>query len=327
MYAVLSSAEQCADIFPQGELLEFNLGERARLESTAYNSSIPFDDVFNGMRRRLILLRHESLYSETDSEVVVCDHNTRQIIPDAPVFSEMQDPYYLGRFMGEDDQLYHVIGGVKITVVDDKVTSWQDVFFRYKNSIMELANRSREPEPWLVGVPKWKDTRAVQLLGGIAVMPRPQGEFGGAGSIGTFETKHLGTFEKDLYRYAAAQDEATLIYGLFGEGRWGGPNQLRAIANTIVVNGHTGWRGADLLKYYESMQFTFDWTSKKVQSYVGSVATADHFMTMEPKPGHELGKVHFTAGRVPCNDGSGDEWLYGGVQDRAVGRLRIPGIR
>lgn len=318
-------SEQCEAIPQRGRLLEFELGERKQPDSTLYNPSIPFPDVFQGEVSTLILLRHESLYSETDSEVLVFDYNKRTLVPNAPVFKNMQDPYYLGRFRDEDGEYVHIVGGVKISVDNTgKITGYQDAWFKYKQSILELG---RDPQPWMEGVPNGKDMRAIQFNDGIEVMPRPQGpRFGGAGQIGIFRTKHLGTLERDLLQFAAHQDPASLIDNVFPEGHWGGANQLlgRPDSNIIHVLGHGACLDDDRLKRYEPTYLRFNRVSRQVEGPVTTLATADDFPALEPKPGHQLGKIVFTAGLAVSSTHGGGFELVCGVGDRTVGVLPLP---
>lgn len=311
---------------PVGEFLKFDLGEYAKTESTAYNPSIPFYDVYNGARRRLIMARHESLYSETDSEVVICDFDSKKAIEEAPVFTHSQDPYFLGKFRDSNDEFWQVIGMVRITVdKDNKITNWHDVFYRYKDSIMELKKNGKVVEPWCVGTAKWKDTRLKQFDDGIDVTPRPQGDsFGGAGMVGHFKTKNLDTLPTDLERFAANQDSSTLINGLFVEGHWGSVNQILGRSGSVVhALGHDACFGPDGLKNYASTYFKFDTVTKHIIDKVLIIATANQYPTVKPKPGLDLGPIAFTSGIVACDDGTKDYWTLNGIGDREIGLRRI----
>lgn len=319
------------DVFSNGIFMQFNLGGRGHEASTVYNLSVPFLDwdYRTQSYRTLIMGRHESLGSETDSEVLFFDYMSGNLVTDAPVFAFAQDPYHMGRFKDKKGEQWNVIGNVHIEVSkDDKVTSWHDEWYRYKHSVMELGTH---PEPWMRGVRKWKDTRGNQLEDSIFVMPRPQGiDFGEDGKIGFFETENMDTLIEDLFLYAENKDPDTLIHSVTPKGHWSAAGQLRATPDgkTIHVVGHEGERDADELKHYQSTYFQFDRKTRLAGATI-VLATADDFPYVEPKPGHNLGKVFFPAGLVSCDVNPGYSWIMGGLGDRQAGRrlIRNPTLR
>ena len=307
-----------------GRFLEFDMGERARPQGTLYNPSTAFYDISDGHLRRIMLGRDENIGSESDSEVVACDYNTRQLIENAPVFKLSQDPYYLGKFRDADDEFWQVIGMVRITVdSEDKVTSWRDVLYRYKDSIMELGNEDRVVDPWMEGPEEQKDLRFMPLFDNILCTPRPQGkEFGGLGSVARFITKNLDTLPKDLERFFRERDPDTIIKGLSAKGHWNAIGQFLGRypgTNYVKAIGHDAHVGDDNLRHYEGTYSWFDYETLKV---VGSftVATADSYQEIDPKPGHGLGKIVFSSGVI--EGGRGLE-LITGVADRAIGVVPI----
>jgi hypothetical protein len=273
----------------------------------------------------LIMVRNERLESENDSEVIVCNFDNKQIVHGAPVFELSQDPYYLGKFIDADNEFWQVIGMVKISVDEaGNINGWNDVLYRYKDSIMELGTDNETVEPWFVGVPKWKDLRFMQLENGILVTPRPQGgEFGGLGRVGKFMTKNLDTLSRDLEIFAAEQNPDSIIRGLFSEGHWGAVNQLLGrFKGTQLVKavGHDAYRDSTGLRHYVATCFLINLDTSEIASNVVTIATADDYPSIDPKPGHGLGKIIFPAGIVDY--GSGPE-LFTGVADRITGHAPI----
>lgn len=304
---------------PLGSFIEFDLKHRILPESTTYNPSIPFYDIYEGKRRRLIAVRHERLRSEDDSEVVFCDFYSKEIVEDAPVFEMSQDPYYLGKFRDDNDEFWQVMGMVKISVDEKGEINWHDELYRYKDSIMELGKDGKTPEPWMKSIEKWKDLRFLQLENGILVTPRPQGgEFGGLGRVGQFLTKNLDTLPKDLDKFAQEQDPDTIIKGLFADGHWGAVNQLLGrFRNTQYIKaiGHDAY-WEDGLRHYNSTCFLIDSLAPRLGSSVITIARAEEFPKHEPKPGHKLGGIVFSAGIV---EHVNTTELFIGVGDRLTG--------
>lgn len=313
-----------SEVTSLGRLVDFMVGERFYADGTLYNPSTPFYDVHDGQRKRLIMLRHESLYSETDSEVVICDFGSKQIVDEAPVFKNSQDPYYLGKFRDANDEFWQVVGMVRIEVdQSDTVTGWQDVLYKYKDSVMELGRGENVVEPWLAGIEKWKDLRFQKFGGEILVTPRPQGgEFGGLGRVGKFMTKNLDTLPHDLDKFARDQDPDSIVKGLFADGHWGAVNQLLGRyrrSDFVRVVGHDACVGTDNLRQYSS---TYFWLNVMNSEVVGlkTIATADDYPSLDPKPGHGLGKIVFTSGIVEV---ARRTELMTGVGDRTIGVLPV----
>lgn len=304
-----------------GRFIEFDLKHRARREGTTYNPSIPFSDNYRGELKHLMLVRNEELGSENESEVNICDPKTGHIIDEAPVFELSQDPYYLGKFKDARNKLWTVIGMVKISVDKNGVIDgWHDELYRYGESIMELSESGETPEPWMRSIEKWKDLRFLQLDDGILVTPRPQGgEFGGLGRVGHFKTKNLDTLPDDLEKFASEQDPDTIIKGLFADGHWGAVNQLLGrFQNTQYIKaiGHDAYWGEDGLRHYNSTCFLIDSLAPRLGSGIVTIARAEDFPEHEPKPGHKLGGIVFSAGVVEY---LGTTELFTGVGDRMTG--------
>jgi Protein of unknown function (DUF1861) len=275
--------------------------------------------------KKIIMLRHESLFSEIDSEVVVCDSISKQLVENAPIFKRSQDPYYLGKFRDSDGEFWQVIGMVRITVDSNgKITNWHDALYRYKDSVMELGKGEKVVEPWMVSIDKWKDLRFQQLGGEIIVTPRPQGgEFGGLGRVGLFRTLNLDTLQKDLEKFAQEQNPDTIIKGLFAEGHWGAVSQLLGRVggkNLIRAIGHDATVEPDNLRHYISTYFHLNPDTLEVTSEVITVSTADNYPHVDPKPDHGLGKINFPAGVTGYRPHTR---LITGVGDRVVGAIPI----
>lgn len=318
-----STTEFLANQEKPGELLEFDLGERQRPDWDTYNPSIPFKE--NG--RLVQLLRYENKDNEAECEVVFVDPETQQLIAEAPVFSNAQDPYYLGKFEDSQGLSWHVIGMVKIgTNARGEISTYRDTYYKYRNSITELSRGGSEPEPFFVGPDGQKDLRFAQLKDKIAVFPRPQlGEtFGNKGMIGYFETDNLDSIQTDLKKYFTNQDPRTLIDGIFSESEWGGVNQLlpQPDGQILIISHRAKFVNEQEQRDYESICFLFD-PERKIAGPVSVIATADDFEYVKPKK-DSLRKVVFTSGIVPIGGDTDDYWLYAGVGDRKVGRRRIP---
>lgn len=321
---------------PQGETLSFYLGHETTQwdQPTIYNPSVEFLDE----GRTVMLCRLEESDDELSSVSTLFEvraDGSVEIIPDGPRFPRLQDPYYLGEFTDPDDPdgtPWKVIGGVQLTIDDDtgKLLNWQDTYYRYKHTIMELSE-SNNPEPFLVGPHKNKDMRAAQTDEGVAVFPRPQSEtFGGGGSIGFFMTKDIPTFQQDLGTYFETGDNDTLIQGIFDQGEWGGVNQvLPQPDGTIILVGHKASKIHENNKKvlcYRPFVARFDPQTKQLVGplYYPDVAPTD-FGDYTPKPHDEadLTDVLFTAGILPHDDPT-LVWLITGIGDAVVGKIAIP---
>jgi hypothetical protein len=214
---------------------------------------------------------------------------------------------------------------VRITVNSkDQITNWQDVLYRYKDSVMELGKGEKVVEPWMVSIDKWKDLRFRGFDGRILVTPRPQGgEFGGLGRVGVFRTDNLDTLQKDLARFAREQNPDTIVKGLFAEGHWGAVNQLLGrVGKTSLIRaiGHDATVGEDNLRHYISTYFHLNPDTLEVAGEVITVSTADNYPHVDPKPGHNLGKINFSAGVTGYRP---QTRLINGVGDRVVGVIPL----
>lgn len=312
------------------EIIYHDLGERQRPNSTTYNSSEEFIDIQDGEARLLQAVRHESSNSETDSEVVLVDPLTRIIVPEAPVFPESQDPYFLGEFTDEKGEPFKLLGMVRIVLdAQDKIIDHYDVWYRYINSVMELNARGRTPEPFLYGVSHSKDTRLTQENMMIGV-PRPQGVFGGLGRIGYFESKSILTFENDLHKYFEEEDETTLVDGLCESDQWVAAGKVTLDpkdCSRLFIRGHRGRRDAENKKIYEGNSFCLEREGRtaRLVGPVVTTATASLFPPVDPKPNIDISEqgVVFPAGQSAYRIGGRIVIKeYMGVNDSVVGRRR-----
>ncbi len=320
----------------EGEILHFNLGEHQREDTTTYNPSTPFMD----NDRQIMMVRVESASLENDSRVMFVDLETSEIIPDAPIFEDMQDPYYLGHFVDEQGEDYQVIGGVQISLPeegsDDDTIRYQEVFYRYKNSITEPGDL----ELFSQGNPQQKGTRFVQTPDGIAVFPRPQGDFGGKGRVGFFMTDNLDTLEEDLHRYLAIADEESLIPGLFHkleeylpgeEWEWGGFNQVFPpnADGTIPFIGHRAYHkvvdGVYYGRVYEAIAGTFDPSINQVSDFE-VIASGKDFPMDDVKYPESMAKgdLIYTSGYGEIDQEAKTGKFYAGIGDLATGVLDGP---
>ncbi len=305
---------------PDGEFLDFRISDQSLQSQTVYNPSVPFDD--GG--RTIILGREEAFNDEASSRIVIYDYHTLLPLQSTPILNHHQDPYFCGIF----EKGSRVFGAVKISTdpLTNEITNWQDHLYTYSGKI--LGNSSGSSLRLLAaGPPKQKDTRIVQMPGRVAVLTRPQGVFGGAGSFAYFETQNLDTLQTDWLNFYSEADESTFIHGILDEGEWGGPNQLIPIdTNHMYVVGHKAWRtsGYDMAtsyRHYKGIGFVFNTKTHKIQGEIKTLAEATHFEPVTPKF-EDLGHVVFTSGLGPVDE-HGKRPLIAGIGDVKVGRRYI----
>ncbi|OYW43318.1 hypothetical protein B7Z28_00915 [Candidatus Saccharibacteria bacterium 32-45-3] len=281
----IDSAERTLDAFEhnveiRGEIMSFDLGVETEqwLNPTIYNPSIEFD--YQG--KRVMFCRLEEFDDEVSSQIRLFEVNGNHLtlLTDAPVYDNMQDPYYLGEFSDptrKTGERWKVFGGVRIipdALLDPKtkkptehvdVTLYQDVFFRFRNDLSETLDENGNLEPFATGVEYSKDMRFIQMDGYIAAFPRPQrrtvgglhvinngkherldGElkpFGAGGNVGFFKAKNVNTLTEETEQYIEKADESTLVKGIFEEGEWGGVNQvIRLTGDIVLLVGHKASR-------------------------------------------------------------------------------------
>jgi len=299
---------------PKGELLKFNIEDNFL---TVYN---PAPVVIDG--QKYLWARVEERKTEKDSVVRLFKEGKKgkwEVVPGAPVFEELQDPFYCGIIGG-----YHILGGVRVyDVAGTPDLGYRTVFYRYKNSFTELVNSNGETShPFVVGPGKMKGIRLIQRENGrIGVTTRPQGKFGGRGRIGYFEIESLDTLESVLADYDRQKNPETLNWGLFVDEEWGGANELFNLPDgKIEVLGHiAGFGENSLKKNYYPITFIFDPETRSANN-VQIIATAKQFDPVKVKKG-DLGSVFYPCGLVSL--GNSFAWLYGGIGDTKAGRILI----
>ncbi len=296
----------------KGELLTFNIEDDGL---TVYN---PAPVVIDG--QTYLWARVEKRKTELDSTVRLFKEGKNgawDVLEDAPVFKDLQDPFYCGMIDG-----YHILGGVQI--YEDEGTpdlGYRTVFYRYRNSYTELVKPDGDVHnPFVVGPEKMKGIRLIQRENGrIGVFYRPQGVFGGRGKIGYFEIESLETLQNALVEYDRKKDPQTLNGGLFVEEEWGGANELSNLPDgKIEVLGHIAGFGENSpKKNYYSMTFIFDPETRFV-SNVQIIATAEQFPPVEVKNISDQESICYSGGRVRLDNGY--TWLYAGVGDAKTAR-------
>lgn len=299
---------------PKGELLKFTIEDDG---FTVYN---PAPVVVDG--QTYLWARVEERTTEKDSVVRLFKEGKNgkwEVVVKAPVFKWLQDPFYCGMIDG-----YHVLGGVQVyDVAGSPDLGYRSVFYRYRNSFIELVDPNGETSnPFVVGPGKMKGIRLIQRENGrIGVTVRPQGQFGGRGRIGYFEIASLDTLERALADYDRHKDPKTLNGGLFVDEEWGGANELFNLPDgKIGVLGHIAGFGQNSpKKNYYPMTFIFDPETRSV-SDVHIIATAEQFDPVEVKK-DDLGSIYYPCGLVRLSNG--DAWLYGGIGDTKAGRILI----
>ena len=299
---------------PKGELLKFNIEDDAL---TVYN---PAPVVIDG--QTYLWARVDERITEKDSVVRFFKEGKNgewEVVEGAPIFKRLQDPFYCGIIGG-----YHILGGVQVyETAGTPDLGYRTVFYRYKNSFVELVNSNGEiRNPFVVGPGKMKGIRLIQRENGrIGVFYRPQGQFGGRGRIGYFEIESLDTLESALADYDRRKDPNTLIHELFVDEEWGGANELFNLHDGIIgVLGHIAGFGENSnKKNYYPMTFIFDPETRSV-SNVQMIATAEQFDPVEAKKS-DLGSICYSGGLVRLVNGY--VWLYVGIGDTKAGRILI----
>ncbi|KKS94916.1 MAG: hypothetical protein UW68_C0008G0024 [Candidatus Collierbacteria bacterium GW2011_GWB1_44_6] len=298
---------------PVGVLLKFNLGENLKGYSV-YNPS-PIE--ING--NKYLLGRVENRKSEKGAMVMLFSENEKgewDIVEDAPVFKNTQDPFFCGIVDG-----FRIMGGVQ--TYEEEGNPYRTVIYSFKEDLSELVVKGDLVEPFFVGPEKMKGVRLIQRKNGkIGVFTRPQGDdYGGRGKIGYFEINSLDDLNKELFN----KDNNKLIPGVFvertgGEDEWGGVNSLYLLNDgRIGVLAHIADFGPDGKKNYHAISFIFDPDNNSV-SELKIIATADQFPATESKMSH-LGGVVYVGGAVPLNEDK--VRLFVGVADAESGYIDI----
>jgi len=310
---------------PEGKLLKFNLGENTD-HLTVYNPTpIEIDSV------TYLWGRVEDKSSEEGSRAMLFkegEDGVWNIVEGAPVFHDLQDPFYCGVIDGD-----HVFGGVEIYKDPESISlGYRTIFYRYRDSFTELVTSDGKTiEPFAVGPDKMKGIRLIQFAEGrIGVFTRPQGVFGGRGKMGYFEIKSIEDLNGALAHFDRIKDPSSFIYGLFIDHEWGGPNELHLLPDgRIGILGHIAGFGDETFmtpegkektkKDYYPIAFIFDPKTKSI-SNIRIIATTEQFPPVEAKE-EKLGNILYSGGLVSRGDGYA--WLYVGIGDTNTGRILI----
>lgn len=299
---------------PKGELLKFNITKSDGL--TVYNPA----PVVSG--QTYLWARVEKRKTERNSVVQLFEEKNGvwEVVEGAPVFKNLQDPFYCGIIDG-----YHILGGVQVYDVEGNPNlGYRTIFYRYNESFIELVKpNGKTSDPFVVGPGQMKGIRLIQIGNGrIGVTTRPHGQFGGPGRIGYFEIESLDTLQSALAEYDLQQDPETLNGGLFVDKEWGGANELFNLPDgKIGVLGHiAGYGKNSTKKNYYSMTFIFDPQTRSA-SNVQIIATAEQFLPAVEVKKDDLGSICYSGGLIRLNNGYA--WLYVGIGDTQVGRILI----
>ncbi len=306
---------------PQGKFLEFNLGENSE-ELSVYNPSPMIIE-----EKLYLLARVEDKKSERGSTIKLFTENEKgvwNIVEGWPEIQNAQDPFYCGVI--NDFNVFGCVNTYDIPGSENQ--GYRTVFYKYKNSFSEdVKDLEGETPTFAVGPNKMKGIRIVQRANGkIGVFTRPQGDFGGRGSIGYFEISNLDELEDSLTKQAENPDIKTLIEDIFlerlkGENEWGGINEIKVRPDgKMNVLGHIADFGPDgIKKNYFPIAFVFDPETMSVRG-LKIVATAEQFPKLEAKL-PQLGSVIYSGGLVPLENGLYQ--LYVGVGDVEAGYIDI----
>lgn len=303
-----------------GKFLRFNLGENSD-ELTVYNPSpITIDGNI------YLLARVEKKKSEKGSKVVLFsedDEGEWSPVEGWPEIKNSQDPFYCGVIDG-----FHVFGCVNtFDVPGSENQGYRTIFYKFRESFLELVDRTGETfPPFAEGPNSMKGVRLVQKANGkIGVFTRPQGDFGGRGSVGYFEIDSLKELGAALAVHQENKNPDLLIKNLFlerfgGENEWGGINEVRIrLDGKMNVLAHISDFGTDGKKNYYPIVFVFDPDNMSI-SGLKMVAIAEQFPKMKAKL-PQLGSVIYSGGLVPLENGLFR--LFVGVGDVEAGYIDI----
>jgi len=273
-----------------------------------YNISIPFTwggkrYLFGRLERREEWARSwVRLFEETGQDEWT-------VVKDSMIYT-LEDPY----ITEIGDEL--VMGGTHVQYQSGKYSTFFGYFYRGT----DLHNLYY----FTTGPNKMKDIRLVPLSDGkIGVFSRPRsagmrGKYGSESMIGFTIVDRLEELTANVI------ESAPYIYGIFGEGEWGGVNQAYLLdSGKIGVTGHICYMDEDVnggeLKVYLNMAFVFDPTTRESSDLhlIGSRTC----YPPGPAKAPQLVDCVFTSGIVMRSDGKAD--LYSGIGDCQTGRITI----
>lgn len=305
---------------PTGKFLRFNLEENSE-ELTVYN---PSPIIIDG--KIFLLARVEKKESERGSKVMLFGENHKgewSPVEGWPEIKNAQDPFYCGVIDG-----FHVFGCVNtFDVPGSENQGYRTVLYKIMGSILDLKSASVEKLiPLAIGPDSMKGIRLVQKPNGkIGVFTRPQGDFGGRGSVGYIEFDSRDDLNRALVNHQEKKDPERLIQNLFlerfgSENEWGGINEVRMRRDgKMNVLAHIADFGLDGKKNYYPIVFVFDQDTLYI-SGLKVVAMAEQFPKIKAKL-PQLGSVIYSGGLVPLENGLCR--LFVGVGDVEAGYIDI----
>ena len=273
-----------------------------------YNISIPF--LWDG--KRYLFGRVERREEWARSWVRLFEETGQDewtVVKDSMIYT-LEDPYIT--VIG--DEL--VMGGTHVQYERGKYSTFFGYFFR-GTDIHDLYYFTTGPN-------KMKDIRLVSLSDGkIGVFSRPRGaemrgKYGSESMIGFTVVDTLEQLTADVI------ENAPYIYGIFGEGEWGGVNQAYLLdSGKVGVIGHISYRDKDEnggeVKVYLNMAFVFDPITRE-SSNLHLIGSRPCYPPGPAKMPHLVDCV-FTSGIVMRPDGKAD--LYSGIGDCQAVRITI----
>lgn len=222
----------------------------------------------------------------------------------------LEDPY----ISEIGDEL--VMGGTHVQYQSGKYSTFFGYFYRG----VDLHNLYY----FTTGPNKMKDIRLVPLSDGkIGVFSRPRNaemrsKYGSESMIGFTVIDNLEELT------AGVIENAPYIYGIFGEGEWGGVNQAYLLdSGKIGVIGHICYLDQDEngeeLRVYLNMAFVFDPITRE-PSNLQLIGSRSCYPPGPAKMPYLVDCV-FSSGIVMRPDGKAD--LYSGIGDCQAGRITI----
>lgn len=264
-----------------------------------YNISAPF----KMKNEQYIAGRVEKRDSEHSKIYFFKKNEANWILDDeAPVF-ELQDPFIT--FI--DD--YLIFGGVEIFESKENPEQFKWCTVIYKGRTLQSLERFFE------GPMGMKDLRLKQLNDKrILVMSRPQGEYGGRGTIGATLISSLDELSKNIINSAKLFDD------MYPEDEWGGANEIHILDDqTVGVLGHIAKFDKLGNRHYYSMAFILDLNTLS-PSQLKIIAERSDFLEC-PAKRPDLYDVIFSGGLI--RDGN-RAILYAGISDARAQKVTIP---
>ncbi len=297
------------DKMGQGVLLKF---EVINSDYDVYNCSAPFE--IKG--EKYIFGRVEKYNEWASSKVMLFKEST----PDTweyvknSGFLQLEDPF-VAFIHGE-----LVLGGTHVRKVKGKYETYSCYFYKVK--VDEFTGDLGEFNYFTSGPMKMKDIRLIELSDGkIGVFSRPSGRKFNGGAYSAVGFAVIDTID-DLCPEVV--ENAEYIESLFGEGEWGGVNQVCLLdSGKLGVMAHISFNDKDAnderLSVYCNCAFVFDPETRGYDNFK-IVATKSSFPACKAKI-PRLEDCCFTSGVFRRPDGKYD--LYSGIGDVHEGRMVI----